>query len=60
MDWPPISTAPIDGTRILLYEKDNNYPELSYDIGYRSTNNEYWVSALDNPTHWAPLNPPEN
>ena len=72
--WQPISTAPKDGTMVLLAEIDPDEPETLWDkyghidIGCweRSERDpaftvEGWASnygRIDDPTHWMPLPAP--
>jgi hypothetical protein len=70
MNWQPISTAPLDGTQILLYWPDlYSHPYIA--TGYRNQNKyvrnsrPYWcpdhmqggVTRLRErrPSHWQPL-----
>ena len=55
MTWQPIETAPRDGTRVLVYERDAALGAISLN----------WVDQdgwwLGHPTHWMPLpTPPED
>lgn len=60
-EWLPISTAPKDGTRVLLYRANWQEPN---SVGWYSSNNEGWMIAGTGApawlgaTHWMPLPPP--
>ena len=71
--WKPISSAPVNGQRVLLYgatEADNpcgvNYREPIVFAGYFCKIDESWCAVgsqysgpFFEPTHWMPLpNPP--
>lgn len=61
--WQPISTAPRDGTNVLLWA-DGEY----FLVGHWSGQNEFWVcpgavscvwnDGQHGPTHWLPIPPP--
>ncbi len=72
MEWQPIETAPLDGTRVLLYEDDymgiGAYSQWARDgegrvLGFeRNDLRESWQwdgSGFEaNPSHWMPLPEP--
>lgn len=51
--WQPISTAPKDGTHIVLLDK------IYEEVGYWSSDAQEWRGAASyiTPTHWLPLPP---
>lgn len=55
-NWQNMETAPMDGTRVLLYRKE--YVE-SMTVGFWHNSYEQWGTAIGalyfNPTHWMPL-----
>lgn len=57
--WQPISTAPKDGTRILLLAHDPIYSHI--EVGHWNALAELWSIFAEmeqmQPTHWAPLPP---
>ena len=61
-EWQPISTAPRDGTRVLLGYSEGDWigAWVSYSTvsngGYRLTFDEMFDGV--EPTHWAPLPEP--
>lgn len=63
MNWQPISTAPRDGTEILIYQHghalgfDIEIAEWDVECGYWVNRN--WIGEYQHPTHWLPLSPPE-
>lgn len=62
-DWRPIETAPKDGTRILMYQREagGEYGKIEYeDYYFVGWFDKYWYcceySAFERePTHWMPL-----
>jgi len=65
MEWNPISTAPRDGTNILIYYRADG---IIYDATFDADNYSEWVSSdyeitnfmQSDITHWMPLPyPPE-
>lgn len=58
-DWRPISEAPKDGTKILLWVPDNVCTPMQH-VGW--WDGSMWKANLCgswfNPTHWQPLPPP--
>jgi hypothetical protein len=65
MIWQPISTAPKDGTRILVYGPAKNGDHYMDVCGWPANWSGKWpVAYMDyatgEPTHWTPLpEPPE-
>lgn len=70
-NWQPIGTAPKDGTRVLIYDPDDDYylnrsilPEPTIYVCFWNDYHEYWVEAEGErysgfkPTHWMPLPEP--
>ena len=61
MTWQPISTAPRDGTVILLYWRQDGDDMVQSGWWESGINDRCWYAA-DNercrPTHWQPLAPP--
>lgn len=59
-DWQPLSTAPRDGTRVLLWLRSGDCAIANSKLGSKPSN---WPSGWDWPseaTHWMPLPlPPE-
>lgn len=47
--WQPIETAPKDGTRILLYRKDENNDPL---MAIASWSNYTWISSKQDDGSW--------
>ena len=64
MEWRDISTAPKDGTWIVVSEMRGLYPYTAYFCtdakGWFETNTHHTdhVDGRCNPTHWKPLDPP--
>ena len=68
-DWQDISTAPRDGTFVLLYDDRFKHSEASYLIAHWHTPLEEWAGRPNSKgrfplwgeaTHWMPLPvPPE-
>jgi hypothetical protein len=57
--WQPIDTAPLDGTKMLLWDGFDITVGAHYGAEFIE---EFTVEALcyEKPTHWMPLpNPPE-
>lgn len=57
IDWQPIETAPKDGTTVLLW-----VPNARLSPVFAGEWRGAWrvgLFTVCNPTHWAPLNPPE-
>lgn len=59
--WQPISTAPKDGTRILIFEAEDGAPGTVRVSYWRDdTIPTGWSGSERKPSHWLPLpNPPE-
>jgi hypothetical protein len=68
-EWQDISTAPKDGTRILINEGNEDYPEVVYwdpaygEEGFYRNHATAWVNSSseqidEQPTHWKPLDLP--
>jgi hypothetical protein len=68
MEWQPISTAPKDGTRILIFcpRSSHKVQEASWAIPYESAPDGWWSTPLgpagrgytilpEAATHWMPL-----
>lgn len=70
MDWQDISTAPKDGTRVILYQPDGQWrrrgphrgAEVATGYWHQPGNPEadgFWVAGgAFRPTHWMPLPAP--
>ena len=69
IDWRPIDTAPMDGTEIILLEiRRDGSLEIDFGIFGFIEISDYdgepvydWTTnrgSIENPTHWAPYNPP--
>lgn len=61
-EWRPISTAPTDGTRVLLFCPDSE-PEWQVMEGrwwqrYQSWGESVWGESELHPTDWMPLPAP--
>lgn len=67
-EWQDISTAPKDGTSILIYMRDSNCPIVvgHWEDGKRWGADESWwafdemalsdiFGSIEDPTHWMPL-----
>lgn len=61
--WKPIETAPMDGTRILVWRpfEDKDWPAHHGIDRWSETFRSWWNSRRDQqPTHWMPLpSPPD-
>ncbi len=63
-EWQPISTAPKDGTEVLVYRKDAGIFMASFREAADEDGECYWFSISgedltgDLPTHWMPLPEP--
>lgn len=60
IQWRPLSTAPTDGTCILVSDADGDVRQAKWDkpgwwCGYDCYGNDAFV---ERPTHWMPLPPP--
>jgi hypothetical protein len=53
--WRPISTAPRDGTDVLIYDPTDTKNPVAVDWYSHDADTPGW---LGNPTHWQPLPPP--
>ena len=65
IEWQPISTAPKDGTWVLLYHKGAKLHEWYWDGGIWTDddmrNGLEWSDGEYGPTHWMPRpEPPED
>lgn len=64
MEWQPISTAPKDGRRVLVWIADKNYTGHAFaKLWFYSTDGRLGGGAEGfnggwNITHWMPLPPP--
>ncbi len=61
MEWQPISTAPKDGTRILVCRpKGFSVNRVGVDMFMECGGRKSWIHSEDNfqPTHWMPLPEP--
>lgn len=62
--WQEISTAPKDGTEILVWMFGNTFSVVSYEISANNAQHYVWMAPegylyhKDAPTHWLPLPPP--
>lgn len=55
-EWQPISTAPKDGTQVLVCRQFPEFNQIGLDL-YKE--NTWWRSSPYNqPTHWMPLPAP--
>ena len=55
-DWRPISEAPLDGRRVLVFQ-----PPGIWEVAVFSRYDHSWVAAVNHPlhpTHWMPLPEP--
>lgn len=64
MKWQDISTAPKDGSEIMVWKKGWLYPHNGYwdaNVGEEgSWENPFTNDCMDQPTHWMPLpDPPQ-
>lgn len=62
MDWQDISTAPKDGSVILLYWKAPGVEQEIWAAPFRygAWQTGFWYASKDGPSHWMPLpNSPE-
>ena len=58
-DWQPIVTAPKDGTKILIFERENGDAGTVRVASWRSdTIPQGWTGSERAPTHWLPLPTP--
>ena len=59
-DWQDISTAPKDGTRLLLWMREWAAPSTGQYYGESSGWGMFWDGAMYRfqPTHWMPLPAP--
>ena len=64
MEWQPISSAPKDGTQVLLWQKGEGQFIGEYTFNQWWTDAE-WANDIEghflprcSPTHWQPLPPP--
>lgn len=62
--WQPISTAPRDGTAVLIAEADGNVTACYWSTSVWADGGA-WISELSrsdtvhyHPTHWMPIPPP--
>jgi hypothetical protein len=54
--WQPISTAPKDGTRILIFEPKEGTPETVRISCWRDdTLTRGWIGSVRTPSHWLSL-----
>lgn len=61
MQWQPIETAPMDGTKIIIIEKDGDVRCAFFANGDGSHPRKGWLTPWHGgvqPTHWIPM-PPE-
>ena len=61
MEWQPIETAPRDGTFIALWFPRYRFPLWAgkWD-GQRCRRSVTGIRNRSNPSHWAPITPPES
>lgn len=65
MNWQDISTAPKDGTKIMVWSDNHCWgsPDVAYWGRNHPLNPSSWVGGhchvghIDQPTHWMPLPP---
>jgi hypothetical protein len=57
--WQPISTAPKDGTRILIFEADDDTGTVRVSRWRNDTIPPGWAGS-GHPSHWLPLPLPPN
>jgi hypothetical protein len=68
-NWQPITTAPKDGTRVLIFEPGFHMPGCIHAISAGTIRVSYWrkdtipmgwTGRERAPSHWLPLPPPPN
>lgn len=67
-EWQPISTAPKDGTTVLLFRRVEPWNVVGYGTWFDDYGAQGWLArgfsdppgnlGLVHPTHWAPLPKP--
>ncbi len=58
--WQPISTAPRDGTSILIFEADEGTGSVRVARWRDDTIPTGWTGSERSPSHWLPLPLPPN